>query len=128
MDFKKIHHVAVICSNYEISKDFYINLLGLKVISEVYREDRQSYKLNLAVGDECEIELFSFPNAPKRLSYPEAVGLRHIAFCVEDLPKAVRHLLDCKIQVEPIRIDPLTEKKFTFFSDPDGLPIELYEA
>lgn len=128
MELKKIDHVAVICSNYEISKDFYINLLGLKEISEVYREDRQSYKLNLAVGDDCQIELFSFPDAPGRLSYPEAAGLRHIAFSVEDLQPAVDHLLANGIEVEAIRLDPITNKRFTFFSDPDGLPIELYEA
>lgn len=128
MILKKIHHVAVICSNYEKSKDFYINLLGLEPISEVYREDRQSYKLDLAVGEHCQIELFSFPDAPERISYPEAAGLRHLAFTVENLHTAVGHLLANEIEVEPIRIDHLTQKKFTFFSDPDGLPIELYEA
>ena len=128
MNLKKIHHVAVICSNYEISKDFYINLLGLKANTEVYREDRQSYKLNLALDDDCQIELFSFPDVPERLSYPEAAGLRHIAFSVEDIQSAVDHLLANEIEVEDIRFDPITQKKFTFFSDPDGLPIELYEA
>ena len=128
MKLKKIHHVAVICSDYKKSKEFYINLLGLKPISEVYREDRQSYKLDLSVGDHCQIELFSFPGAPARLSYPEAAGLRHLAFSVGNLRTAVDHLIANDVEVEPIRIDPITQKKFTFFSDPDGLPIELYEA
>ncbi|MGA9227024.1 MAG: VOC family protein [Mesobacillus sp.] len=128
MKFKKIHHVAVICSDYEKSKDFYINVLGLKVISEVYREDRHSYKLDLAVGNHCQIELFSFPDAPERPSYPEAAGLRHLAFEVEDVPSSITKLKAYGITVEPIRYDPLTKKQFTFFADPDGLPIELYEA
>lgn len=127
MLFKQIHHVAVICSNYEKSKDFYINVLGLEVISEVYREERRSYKLDLAVGEHCQIELFSFPDAPERLSYPEAAGLRHLAFAVEDLPSAIKHLKVHGIVVENLRIDPSTKKQFTFFTDPDGLPIELYE-
>jgi glyoxylase I family protein len=128
MELKKIHHVAIICSNYEKSKDFYINVLGLKMISEVFREDRNSFKLDLAVGNHCQIELFSFPESPERPSYPEAAGLRHIAFSVEELAAAVDDLLSKGVEVEPIRVDPITQKKFTFFADPDGLPIELYEV
>jgi len=128
MKLKKIHHVAVICSDYEKSKDFYINVLGLEVISEVYREERCSFKLDLAVGNHCQIELFSFPDAPERLSYPEAAGLRHLAFAVEDVPSSIKHLQAHGIEVEPLRYDPFNKRQFTFFADPDGLPIELYEA
>ena len=126
MDFNKIHHVAIICSNYEISKEFYVENLGFEIIREIYREERQSYKLDLKLG-ESQIELFSFPNSPKRPSYPEACGLRHLAFEVDDIEEAVKELKGKNIQVEEIRIDEYTEKKFTFFNDPDGLPLELYE-
>lgn len=126
MDFNKIHHVAIICSNYEISKEFYVKKLGFEIIREIYREERQSYKLDLKLG-ESQIELFSFPNSPKRPSYPEACGLRHLAFEVDDIEEAVKELKGKNIQVEEIRIDEYTEKKFTFFNDPDGLPLELYE-
>lgn len=126
MDFNKIHHVAIICSNYEISKEFYVDKLGFEIIREIYREERQSYKLDLKLG-ESQIELFSFPNSPKRPSYPEACGLRHLAFEVDDIEEAVKELKGKNIQVEEIRIDEYTEKKFTFFNDPDGLPLELYE-
>ena len=126
MDFNKIHHVAIICSNYEISKEFYVEKLGFEIIREIYREERQSYKLDLKLG-ESQIELFSFPNSPKRPSYPEACGLRHLAFEVDDIEEAVKELKGKNIQVEEIRIDEHTEKKFTFFNDPDGLPLELYE-
>ena len=126
MDFNKIHHVAIICSNYEISKEFYGEKLGFEIIREIYREERQSYKLDLKLG-ESQIELFSFPNSPKRPSYPEACGLRHLAFEVDDIEEAVKELKGKNIQVEEIRIDEYTEKKFTFFNDPDGLPLELYE-
>ena len=126
MDFNKIHHVAIICSNYEISKEFYVEKLGFEIIREIYREERQSYKLDLKLG-ESQIELFSFPNSPKRPSYPEACGLRHLAFEVDDIEEAVNELKGKNIQVEEIRIDEYTEKKFTFFNDPDGLPLELYE-
>ncbi|MEO2076878.1 MAG: VOC family protein [Bacillus sp. (in: firmicutes)] len=127
MKLMKIHHIAVICSNYERSKDFYVRILGLTPVSEVYREERDSYKLDLAVNGEYQIELFSFPEPPSRPSYPEAAGLRHLAFEVEDIEAAVTYLESQQITVEPIRVDPLTNKKFTFFADPDGLPIELYE-
>ena len=126
MDFNKIHHVAIICSDYEISKEFYVEKLGFEIIREIYREERQSYKLDLKLG-ESQIELFSFPNSPKRPSYPEACGLRHLALEVDDIEEAVKELKGKNIQVEEIRIDEYTEKKFTFFNDPDGLPLELYE-
>jgi glyoxylase I family protein len=127
MKLSKIHHIAIICSNYARSKHFYVNILGLEVIHEHYREDRNSYKLDLKVGDHCQIELFSFENPPKRLSFPEACGLRHLAFEVENINESIAELQEHKIEVEPIRIDPITGKRFTFFQDPDGLPIELYE-
>ena len=126
MDFNKIHHVAIICSDYEISKEFYVEKLGFEIIREIYREERQSYKLDLKIG-ESQIELFSFPNAPKRPSYPEACGLRHLAFEVDDIEEAVKELKGKNIQVEEVRIDEYTGKKFTIFNDPDGLPLELYE-
>ncbi|WP_066370353.1 SMU1112c/YaeR family gloxylase I-like metalloprotein [Neobacillus fumarioli] len=127
MKLKRIHHVAIICSDYEKSKDFYVNILGLQPLSEVYREERDSYKLDLEVNGQYQIELFSFPNPPGRPSYPEAAGLRHLAFEVEDIGEAVSYLRQRQVDVEPIRIDPVTGKKFTFFPDPDKLPIELYE-
>ncbi|MDK0694965.1 VOC family protein [Clostridium perfringens] len=126
MNLKNIHHVAIIASDYNKSKDFYVNLLGLKIIREVYREERDSYKLDLEIGD-SQIELFSFKNSPKRPSYPEACGLRHLAFEVENIEKQVEELKENGIEVEEIRIDEFTGRKFTFFSDPDDLPIELYE-
>jgi glyoxylase I family protein len=128
MKFKKIHHIAVICSNYEVSKDFYVRVLGLTPIREVYREERDSYKLDLEVNGQYQIELFSFPDPPARINYPEAAGLRHLAFEVDNIEEAVRHLTSMDVEVEGIRIDPWTQKKFTFFADPDGLPIELYEC
>lgn len=127
MDVKNIHHVAIICSNYELSKHFYINLLGCKVIDETYREERDSYKLDLSIGENGQIELFSFPNPPKRQTTPEAVGLRHLAFTVANIDESVQYLKQNGVFVEPVRIDELTNKKFTFFQDPDGLPLELYE-
>jgi glyoxylase I family protein len=128
MNIEKIHHTAIICANYEKSKHFYVNILGLSIISEIYREERDSYKLDLAVGEHGQIELFSFPHPPKRPSYPEAAGLRHLAFQVTDIEAAVCELKEHGVSVEPIRIDSLTGKQFTFFQDPDGLPLELYEA
>jgi glyoxylase I family protein len=124
----KLHHIAVICSDYEKSKDFYVRILGLTPIREVYREERNSYKLDLEVNGQYQIELFSFPNPPERPSYPEAAGLRHLAFEVNDIEEAVGHLTLMKVEVEAVRVDPWTNKKFTFFADPDGLPIELYEC
>lgn len=122
-----IHHTAIICSDYEVSKKFYVGILGLDVICEIYREERQSYKLDLALNGTYVIELFSFPNPPQRPSYPEASGLRHLAFEVDDLDKVVHHLNENQIEPEPIRIDECTQKRFTFIADPDGLPIEFYE-
>jgi glyoxylase I family protein len=128
MKLKKIHHVAVICSNYEVSKDFYVRVLGLTPIREVYREERDSYKLDLEVNGQYQIELFSFPDPRARVNYPEAAGLRHLAFEVENIEEAIQYLTSEEVKVEDIRIDPWTQKKFTFFADPDGLPIELYEC
>jgi glyoxylase I family protein len=121
-----LHHVALICSDYPRSKHFYVDILGLKVIAETYRTARDSWKLDLALGD-AQLELFSFPGAPERPSYPEAQGLRHLAFAVEDLESAVAHLQSHGVACEPIRLDELTGKRFTFFADPDDLPLELYE-
>jgi glyoxylase I family protein len=125
--FNRVHHVAVICSDYARSKRFYVEILGFKIVQEVYRRDRRSYKLDLWVGGQYQLELFSFPNPPARLSAPEACGLRHIAFEVEDLRDAVRKLRDRGVETEPIRVDESTNKSFTFFRDPDHLPIEIYE-
>jgi glyoxylase I family protein len=127
MLFNKIHHIAIICSDYTRSKAFYTEILGLKVIREVYRETRQSYKLDLELNDQYVIELFSFPAPPPRPSRPEALGLRHLAFEVDDLDVVVAHLQQQRCVVEPIRVDEFTEKRFTFVADPDGLPIEFYE-
>ncbi|WP_026672401.1 SMU1112c/YaeR family gloxylase I-like metalloprotein [Alkalihalobacterium bogoriense] len=127
MKLTKIHHIAIICSDYETSKTFYTEILGLSIIQEKYRKDRDSYKLDLAVNGEYQIELFSFPGSPNRLSYPEAVGLRHLAFEVDSVEETKQELEEKGIGVEVIRTDETTGKRFTFFSDPDGLPIELYE-
>lgn len=127
LQLQSIHHVAIICSDYPRSKDFYTSILGFRILSEHYRKDRDSYKLDLALGDRYLIELFSFPNPPKRVSRPEASGLRHLAFAVPDIAQAVEWLRTKQVNTEPIRIDEYTGKKFTFFSDPDGLPLELYE-
>ena len=128
MFLEGIHHVAIICSDYPRSKAFYTEVLGLKVIAETNREHRQSYKLDLALPNGNQIELFSFPEPPKRVSQPEAQGLRHLAFVVKSVPASVEYLQAKGIEVEPIRTDELTGKRFTFFSDPDGLPLELYEG
>ncbi len=121
------HHVAVICSDYPASKAFYTEILGFKVLDENYREARDSYKCDLALPDGSQVELFSFPGAPARPSRPEAQGLRHLAFRVQDIDAAVARLNDKQVECEDIRIDPYTGKRFTFFQDPDGLPLELYE-
>ncbi len=123
-----IHHIAIIVSDYTKSKQFFTGILGLKIIAEHFREDRSSFKLDLSVNDTSQIELFSFPSPPPRLSHPEATGLRHLAFSVDNLEKILNHLKNFNITTEPIRIDEFTGKRFTFFSDPDGLPIELYEV
>ncbi|SEO94771.1 VOC family protein [Mucilaginibacter sp. OK283] len=128
LKLNRVHHIAIICSDYQKSKHFYSEILGLKIVREVYREARQSYKLDLEVGDSYQIELFSFPHPAPRLSRPEAAGLRHLAFEVDDLDEAVLHLQELGVEVEPIRVDELTGKRFTFFADPDALPLELYEG
>jgi glyoxylase I family protein len=127
MQTRGIHHVAIIASDYGRSKHFYVDLLGFSIIQETYRSDRHSYKLDLQVGEDA-IELFSFPDPPSRPSFPEACGLRHLAFAVEDLEGAIAHLQSHGIPVEPVRVDELTGKSFTFFQDPDGLPLEIYQV
>ncbi len=127
MTVSGLHHLAVICSDYPLSKQFYTEVLGFGIISEIYRAERDSYKLDLAIPGGSQIELFSFPAAPGRLSYPEACGLRHLAFTVRDLDREVAGLTANGVTVEAVRVDELTGKRFTFFADPDGLPIELYE-
>lgn len=122
-----MHHVAIICSDYARSKVFYTEILGLSVIAENYRQQRQSYKCDLALPDGTQLELFSFIDAPARPSRPEAQGLRHLAFSVDNLDEVINRLKQKEIEVEAIRIDPYTGKRFTFFADPDGLPLELYE-
>lgn len=124
----KLHHVAIICSNYERSKKFYSEVLGLKIVSEHFRAERQSWKLDLAIGENYVVELFSFPNPPPRTSRPEACGLRHIAFQVDNIDIAIESLTRAGVITEPIRVDEYTGRRFTFFSDPDNLPIELYEV
>lgn len=125
--FNSIHHVAIIASDYEVSKHFYTELLGFPIIHEAYREERQSYKCDLKVG-ESQIELFSFPNPPKRPDAPEAAGLRHLCFGVKDIDETVKRLEKKGIACEEIRSDPYTGKRFTFFKDPDALPLEIYEG
>lgn len=127
LNIKRVHHTAIICSDYQKSKHFYTNILGFTIDAENYRESRQSYKLDLSLNGVYTLELFSFPNPPQRVSRPEAAGLRHIAFETDDIKKAVNWLSQNNIATEPIRTDEFTGKKFTFLSDPDSLPIELYE-
>ncbi len=124
---KHVHHIAIICSDYERSKRFYTDVLGLEIIKETFREERKSFKLDLALNGVYTIELFSFPVPPKRLSRPEATGLRHLAFEVDDLEEAVITLGERGVMTETIKLDETTGKRFAFLSDPDGLPIELYE-
>lgn len=128
MYLKNVHHVAIICSDYRKSKAFYTEVLGLRVEHEYYRRERDSYKADLSLGGQYVIELFSFPNPPERPSYPEAAGLRHIAFGVEDLEGTVAGLQAKGVVCEPLRVDEFTGKRFTFLFDPDRLPIELYEV
>lgn len=127
MSFLAIHHVAIICSDYEQSKHFYTQILGLKVIAEAYRAERRSYKLDLALADGSQLELFSFPDPPARPSRPEACGLRHLAFAVANVAELKLALESKGVYVEPIRVDEYTGKQFTFFADPDDLPLEIYE-
>jgi len=122
-----VHHVAIICSDYKRSKKFYTEVLGLEILQEIYRAERDSYKLDLGLNGKYILELFSFPDPPKRVSRPEAAGLRHLAFSVLDLEKSIFELSTFGVYTEPIRLDDTTGKRFTFFEDPDGLPIEFYE-
>jgi glyoxylase I family protein len=123
----KVHHIALICADYSKSKHFYIDILGLTIIQEIYREDRDSYKLDLALNGAFIIELFSFPNPPKRVSSPEAAGLRHLAFEVNDIQETRKYIVAKGYEAEEIRIDAFTKKRFFFTADPDDLPIEFYE-
>jgi glyoxylase I family protein len=127
MKIESLHHIAIICSDYERSKFFYTEILGFSIINEVYRVERNSYKLDLSLNGQYLIELFSFPNPTKRLTQPEATGLRHISFGVNNIENAVDYLRTKNIIAKPIRIDEFTNKKFTFFNDPDNLPLEIYE-
>lgn len=127
LKLNRIHHVAIICSDYAVSKAFYTEILGLTVQHEVYRAERNSYKLDLVVNGTYQIELFSFPNPPERVSRPEAAGLRHLSFEVDDVEQALSHLRNSDVAAEDIRTDEFTGKRFVFFADPDGLPMECYE-
>jgi glyoxylase I family protein len=127
LNLLKVHHIAIICSNYQRSKQFYTEIIGLAIIREHFREERNSYKLDLALNGQYVIELFSFPHPPQRISAPEAAGLRHLAFETEDIAKSIDFLSSRNIACEPVRTDELTGKRFTFFKDPDNLPLELYE-
>lgn len=128
LELARLHHVALICSDYAVSKAFYVDLLGLRVLAEHYRAERQSYKLDLALPDGSHLELFSFPSPPPRPSRPEACGLRHLAFAVSDVQAARGWLETQGVAVEALRVDEYTGRRFCFFADPDGLPLELYEA
>ena len=127
MNLSKIHHIAIIVSDYEAAKDFYVNKLGFSVIRENYRPERKDWKLDLRVNELTELEIFAEENPPKRVNRPEACGLRHLAFCVDSVEQTVRELAEVGIECEPIRVDDYTGKKMTFFHDPDGLPLELHE-
>jgi glyoxylase I family protein len=127
LKINRVHHIAIICSDYKRSKHFYSEVLGFKILQEVFREQRNSYKLDLEVAGQYQIELFSFPDPPERPSHPEAAGLRHLAFEVDNIEEAIRHINAHHVITEPVRVDEFTGKKFTFFADPDGLPIEFYE-
>ncbi len=128
MNILRTHHVAIICADYERSKRFYTHVLGCEIVAETYRRERDSYKLDLRLPDGVQLEIFSFPKAPKRLSYPEACGLRHLAFEVPDIQTSIEHLKSEGVTVEAVRVDEFTGRRFTFFADPDGLPLELYES
>ncbi len=127
MDILRAHHVAVICTNDEASRRFDTEILGFEIVAEVFREERRSYKLDLRVPGGMQIELFSFPDPPRRPTFPEACGLRHLAFEVADIDAAIAALNGSGIATEAVRLDPQTGRRFTFFADPDGLPLELYE-
>ena len=127
MSIKRVHHIAIICSDYPASRRFYVDVLGFRVLREVYRAERRSHKGDLVLPGGIQIELFSFPDAPSRPSHPEARGLRHLALAVDDIETEVARLVGLGVSVEPIRVDPATGCRYTFFPDPDGLPLELYE-
>ncbi len=127
LHLNKVHHIAIICSDYQRSLHFYTHILGMTVMAEHYRESRQSYKTDLALGDEYVVELFSFPSPPPRVTHPEAAGLRHLAFEVDDIIETVQELDAMSVEHEEVRTDEYTGKRFLFFQDPDGLPIEVYE-
>lgn len=127
MILSKIHHIAIIVSNYETAKDFYVNKLNFPIIRENYRPERNDWKLDLRVNEYTELEIFAEPDPPKRVNRPEACGLRHLAFCVESVEQTVKELAEVGIECEPIRVDAYTGKIMTFFQDPDGLPLELHE-
>jgi len=127
MNIKAIHHIAILTDDYETSKRFYTAILGFEVIRETYRKERDSYKLDLSIGGRYQVELFSFPEYRERGSYPEAKGLRHLAFAVEDVESAAKELRQKGVEVQEVRVDELTAKKFVFFNDPNGQPLELYE-
>ena len=127
MHLSRIHHVAIIVSDYAVSKDFYVNKLGFSIVRENYRPERDDWKLDLRLNDETELEIFGVKNPPRRVNRPEACGLRHLAFHVDDVEKTVVELAEKGIPCEPIRTDTVTGRKMTFFSDPDGLPLELHE-
>lgn len=128
LNLRQIHHIAIIASNYARSKTFYCDVLGFTLIAEVYREERDSWKADLALNGHYTIELFSFPKPPARGSRPESCGLRHLAFSVDNIDDAIVELSKAGVRCEPVRVDPYTGKRFTFFSDPDDLPLELYEV
>ncbi len=127
LHLNRVHHIAIICHDYERSKDFYTRILGLSIIRETFRAERNSFKLDLALNGEFAVELFSIPGSPVRPSYPEALGLRHLAFEAESIAEICTYLNEQRIKFEPVRVDSLTGKQFTFIADPDGLPIEFYE-
>lgn len=128
MKIERLHHIAIICSDYEKSKQFYTEILGFEIDNEIYRQERNSYKLDLSLNGQYLIELFSFPNPPQRQTRPEATGLRHISFSVKNIENEIEFLKSRNITTEQIRIDEFTNRKFTFFNDPDNLPIEIYEV
>jgi len=128
MKIKAIHHIAILTDDYEKSKEFYTGVLGFTILAETYREERRSYKLDLAINGNYQIELFSFPEFKERQSFPEAKGLRHLAFAVDDIEEAVNELILKKVNLQGIRTDELTNKRFCFFYDPNGQPLELYEV
>lgn len=127
MKIKRIHHIAIITGNYEVSKKFYTEVLGFTIIKETYRQERDSFKLDLAIEGTYQVELFSFPAFTERSSYPEAKGLRHLAFAVDDVEESVQFLRSHGVEVQAVRTDETTFKKFAFFNDPNGQPLELYE-